>query len=111
MRKYMGRAYMAMAAKMQRQISREQALEMFREVLGHEGLTVEESHRTYYDTLEGHWGWRVRIEGHFSRIPADKRAAFDAELREAIQALATERGIPYTIHQLRVRLRRPRNWD
>jgi ubiquinone/menaquinone biosynthesis C-methylase UbiE len=111
MRKYMGRAYMAMAAKMQRQISREKALEMFREVLGHEGLTVEESHRTYYDTLEGHWGWRVRIEGHFSRIPADKRAAFDAELREAIQALATERGIPYTIHQLRVRLRRPRNWD
>jgi ubiquinone/menaquinone biosynthesis C-methylase UbiE len=111
MRKYMGRSYMAAAAKMQRQISREQALEMFRNVLGPEGLTVEESHRTYYDTLEGHWGWRVRIEGHFSRIPADKRQAFDAEVREAIQGLATERGIPYTIHQLRVRLRRRRNWE
>jgi ubiquinone/menaquinone biosynthesis C-methylase UbiE len=111
MRKYMGRAYMAAAAKMQRQISREQALEMFRRVLGPEGLTVEESQRTYYDTLDGHWGWRVRIEGHFSRIPTDKRQAFDAEVREALQSLTTDRGIPYTIHQLRVRLRRPNHWE
>jgi ubiquinone/menaquinone biosynthesis C-methylase UbiE len=111
MRKYMGRAYMAAAAKMQRQISRDQALEMFRRVLGPEGLTVEESNRTYYDTLDGHWGWRVRIEGHFSRIPAEKRQAFDAEVREALGGLATTKGIPYTIHQLRVRLRRRRNWE
>jgi ubiquinone/menaquinone biosynthesis C-methylase UbiE len=111
MRKYMGRAYMAAAAKMQRQISREQALDLFRRVVGQEGLTVEESQRTYYDTLDGHWGWRVRIEGHFSRIPADKRRAFDAEVRDALQGLATERGIPYTIHELRVRLRRPDHWE
>jgi ubiquinone/menaquinone biosynthesis C-methylase UbiE len=111
MRKYMGRAYMAAAAKMQRQISREQALDLFRRVVGQEGLTVEESQRTYYDTLDGHWGWRVRIEGHFSRIPADKRQAFDAEVRDALQGLATERGIPYTIHELRVRLRRPDHWE
>ena len=111
MRKYMGRAYMAMAAKMQRQISREQALALFARTLGREGLTVDESRRTYWDTLEGHWGWRVRIEGHFSRIPADKRAAFDAEVRDALQSLSTERGIPYTIHQLHVKLRRPQNWE
>ena len=111
MRQYMGRAYLAAAARMQRQITREQALDMFRRVLGPEGLSVEESHRTYYDTLDGHWGWRVRIEGHFARIPAEKRQAFDADVRDALRALTTERGIPYTIHQLRVRLRRRRNWE
>jgi ubiquinone/menaquinone biosynthesis C-methylase UbiE len=111
MRKYMGRSYMVTAAKMQQQISRERALELFAGALGREGLGVDESRRTYYDTLEGHWGWRVRIEGHFRRIPADKRAAFDAEVREAIECLSTERGIPYTIHRLHVRLRLPNAWD
>jgi hypothetical protein len=111
MRKYMGRAYMVTAAKMQQQISREQALDLFARTLGRDGLTVVESRHTYYDTLDGHWGWRVRIEGHFSRIPVDKRAAFDAEVREAIHELSTERGIPYTIHQLHVKVRRPQYWD
>jgi ubiquinone/menaquinone biosynthesis C-methylase UbiE len=110
-RKYMGRAYMVAAAKMQRQISREQAVELFAGTLGREGLTVDESRHTYYDTLDGHWGWRVRIEGHFSRIPADKRAAFDDEVRDALQELSTERGIPYTIHQLHVKLRHPNSWE
>jgi hypothetical protein len=69
-------------------------------------LTVDESHQTHYDTLDGHWAWRVRIEGHFSKIPAEKRADFDAEVREALEGLATDRGIPYTIHRLHVKLRR-----
>jgi ubiquinone/menaquinone biosynthesis C-methylase UbiE len=103
MRRYMGRAYMLAAGKMQRQISREGALELFQRWFPR--VSVDESHQTYYDTLDGHWAWRVRIEGHFSKIPADKRKEFDAEVREALQGLATNRGIPYTVHQLHVKLR------
>lgn len=105
-RQYMGRAYMVRSARRQKQISRDGARALFGRWFPADRLTVEESHETYYDTLEGHWAWRVRIEGHFSDIPADRRADFDAEVREALRGLATDRGIPYTIHQLHVKVRR-----
>jgi ubiquinone/menaquinone biosynthesis C-methylase UbiE len=107
-RKYMGRAYMLTAGKMQRQISRARAVELFAPLFDPGQVDVAETFETFYDTLDGHWGWRVRIEGHFSGIPADKRGAFDAEVRDALATLATERGIPYTIHKLHVTVRHPR---
>ncbi|MGA8100777.1 MAG: hypothetical protein WB869_01410, partial [Candidatus Acidiferrales bacterium] len=61
---------------------------------------------TYYDTLEGHWGWWVRIEGHFLQMPPDTKEACDQEVKAALESLAGERGIPYTIHQLHVKVRR-----
>jgi hypothetical protein len=48
----------------------------------------------------------VRIEGHFVKIPPEKKAACDREVREALQRLAEPQGIPYTIHQLHVEVRR-----
>jgi ubiquinone/menaquinone biosynthesis C-methylase UbiE len=104
-RRYMGRAYMLHAGKMQRQISRDVAVGWFQPLFEPERLTVDESFETFYDTLDGHWAWRVRIEGHFSAIPADKRQEFDREVRDALATLATDRGIPYTIHQLHVNVR------
>ena len=103
-RRYMGRAYMMAAGRMQRQISREGARQLFEPKFG-ERLTIDETLETYYDTLDGHWAWRVRIEGHFSAIPADKRPAFDADVRAALETLTTDRGIPYTLHQIRVSVR------
>lgn len=103
-RRYMGRSYMRHAGSMQRQISKEAALQLFRPLFPEDRLSVEESFETCWDTLEGHWAWRVRIEGHFRGIPADRRALFDAEVRDALASLATDRGIPYTIHQLHVKV-------
>jgi hypothetical protein len=68
-------------------------------------LAVEESSETYYDTLEGHWGWWVRIEGHFVDIPPERKQQCDREVRVALSHLERAEGIPYTIHQLRVRVR------
>jgi hypothetical protein len=38
-------------------------------------------------------------------MASEKREACDAAVRTAISTLATEKGIPYTIHLLHVRLR------
>jgi hypothetical protein len=85
---------------MRTQLKKEEAFQLFAATLPQERLSIEESYETYYDSLEGHWGWWVRIEGQFVRIPADKREACDREVRDALLSLAEERGIPYTIHRL-----------
>jgi ubiquinone/menaquinone biosynthesis C-methylase UbiE len=104
--KYMGPALLLDSARMRKQLKREEAFELFATALPSEQLSIEESYETYYDTLEGHWGWWVRIEGQFIGIPADKREACNREVRNAMLSLAGEKGIPYTIHQLHVILRR-----
>ena len=58
-------------------------------------------------TIEGHWSWWVRVEGHFVKIPAEKKVQCDSQVREALQSLAGPQGIPYTIHELHVKLRHP----
>ena len=65
-------------------------------------LTVQMS---YYDVcgVGGQVRW-VRIEGHFVQIPPAKKQACDAEVKKALLSLAEPEGIPYTIHQLHVRL-------
>jgi hypothetical protein len=91
---------------MRKQLKKEEALQLFGTTLPPERLSVEESYETYYDSLEGHWGWWVRIEGQFIGIPGDKRETCNREVRDALLSLAGEKGIPYTIHRLHVALRR-----
>jgi hypothetical protein len=81
-------------------------LQLFSQALDPQHLSVDESFTTYYDTLEGHWSWWVRVEGHFVKIPAEKKAQCDTQVRAALQSLAGPQGIPYTIHELHVKLRR-----
>jgi ubiquinone/menaquinone biosynthesis C-methylase UbiE len=104
--KYMGPALFLDSTRMRKQLKKEEALQLFGTTLSPERFSIEESYETYYDSLEGHWGWWVRIEGQFIRISADKRAACDREVRDALLSLAGEKGIPYTIHRLHVVLRR-----
>jgi len=104
--KHMGPQRLLESARMRKQLTREAAHKLFSQVFDPSQLSVEESHTTYYDTLEGHWGWWVRIEGHFMQIPQEKKRACDLEVRQAIAALEQPEGIPYTLHQLHVKLRR-----
>jgi ubiquinone/menaquinone biosynthesis C-methylase UbiE len=104
--KYMGPALLLDSARMRKQLKKEETFQLFAAALPQERLSVEESYETYYDSLEGHWGWWVRIEGQFIGIPSDKRETCNREVREALLSLAGERGIPYTIHRLHVMLRR-----
>jgi len=103
---YMKPARMIEAAALRKQLSVEGATALFGSVFDDADLTVEESYHTYHDSLEGHWAWWVRIEGQMLDIPPEKKAACDAAVRAGLASLATERGIPYTVHLLHVRLRR-----
>jgi ubiquinone/menaquinone biosynthesis C-methylase UbiE len=103
--KYMGPALLLDSARMRKQLRKEEAFDLFAKTFPPSRLSVEESYETYYDTLEGHWGWWVRIEGHFMQIPPDKREACNREVKDALASLAEDKGIPYTIHLLHVKLR------
>src|SRR5579872_2069682 len=103
--KYMGPALLLDSARLRKQLTREAASQLFSKVFASPGLSVDESFTTYYDTLEGHWSWWVRVEGHFVKIPQEKKAACDRDVRQALQSLAEPQGIPYTIHELHVKLR------
>lgn len=102
---YMGPVLLLRSAAMRKQLTKDEALRLFQRKFGRWHLTVDESYQTYYDTLEGHWSWWVRIEGHFIQIPAEKKKDCDREVKDAVAALQTERGIPYTIHLLHVKAR------
>jgi len=104
--KYMGPALLLDSARLRKQLTRDAALQLFAGVFEPSCLSVEESFRTYFDTLEGHWSWWVRVEGHFVKIPPEKKTQCDRDVRAALQALSEPRGIPYTIHELHVRVRR-----
>ena len=103
--KYMTPAMMVEAASLRKQLTVEQASALFGKAFGSHRLSVEESYHTYYDTLEGHWAWWVRIEAQLVNIPQVVRVECDQAVRAAIATLETERGIPYTVHLLHVRLR------
>lgn len=105
--RYMGPALLLDSARMRKQISRQAAFDLFSAVFGTERLSVEESYETYYDTLAGHWGWWTRIEGHFVQVPVRQKRQCYRQVKKALLKLEQERGIPYTIHQLHVRLRNP----
>jgi len=103
--KYMGPARFLESARMRTQLTREEALRLFSETFDPRQVSALESYDTYYDSLEGHWGWWVRIEGQFVSMPPETREACDREVRRALSDLSTEKGIPYTIHCLHLMLR------
>jgi len=103
--KYMTPAMMVEAASLRKQLTVEQASALFGKAFGSHRLSVEESYHTYYDTLEAHLAWWVRIEAQLVNIPQGVRVECDQAVRAAIATLETERGIPYTVHLLHVRLR------
>jgi len=103
--KYMGPALFVQSAKLRKQLTKDEAFALFAKYLNHRRLLIEESYNRYYDTLEGYLGWWVRIEGQFVRIPAEKREQCDSEVKKAISMLQEDRGIPYTIHELHVKIR------
>jgi ubiquinone/menaquinone biosynthesis C-methylase UbiE len=104
--KYMSPAAMVKAASLRKQLTLEQATTLFRQTFDSSTLSVEESYHTYYDTLDGHWGWWVRIEGQLLEIPSEKKEECDQAVRAAISTLTTDEGIPYTVHLIHVRIRR-----
>jgi len=104
--KHMGPALLLESAKMRKQLTRDAAYRLFAQQFSPSQLSVEESYETYYDTLEGHWAWWVRIEGHFMRIPPQRKKVCNEEAKLAISGLGERDDIPYTLHQLHVRLRR-----
>jgi ubiquinone/menaquinone biosynthesis C-methylase UbiE len=100
--KYMGPSLLLKSTRMRKQLTKDAAFQLFSRYFGSSRTSMEESHNTYYDTLEGHWGWWVRIEGHFVQIPPEKKPACDAEVQATLLRLSEPEGIPYTIHQLHV---------
>jgi len=100
--RYMGPTALLESAALRKQLTREQACALFEPAFDAARLSVTESYHTYHDSLEGHWSWWIRAEGHFVRIPPDRRARCDQEIKQALAGLATDEGIPYTIHLLRV---------
>jgi len=103
--KYMGPAQFLESVRMRTQLTRQESLRLFRETFDPRQVSAEESHETYFDSLEGHWGWCVRIEGQLVSMAPERRAACDQEVRKALSDLSTEKGIPYSIHCLRLTLR------
>lgn len=93
------------AALSRQRLTVETVEEAFRPIFAERDLLVTDSYHTYYDTLEGHWSWFCRIEGQFSGVPAELKAQCDRSIKEALSTLETEKGIPYTIHLVHVRIR------
>ena len=102
--RYMGAAGLLHSARMRKQLTKEEVFQLFSRAFDTARLAVEESYATYFDSLEGHWAWWVRIEGQFLKIPAQKKCDCDREVKDALANLEGERGIPYTIHLLHARL-------
>ena len=103
--KYMGAARFLESARIRTQLTREEALRLFSGIFDPRHVSAVESYDTYYDSLEGHWGWWVRIEGQFVSMAPETRKACDREVRGALSDLSTEEGIPYTIHCLHLTAR------
>lgn len=102
--RWMGPIELLKSAAMRKQLTKKEAEALFQNMFGHR-ISVEESLDTYYDSLEGHWKWWVRIEGHFLQITTDKRRQCDREVKNALASLQTTAGVPYTIHLLHVQVR------
>lgn len=103
--RFMGPKLLIESAKLRKQLERAEAETLFAKYFDPSSLSVTESYTTYYDSLEGHWGWWVRIEGQLVKIPAERKAACDEAVRLAMMELDTDQGIPYTLHAIHVRIR------
>jgi ubiquinone/menaquinone biosynthesis C-methylase UbiE len=103
--RYMGPKRLLEAASMRQHLTRQEAENIFRDAFSDYDVEVTESFDTYFDTVEGHLGWWVRIEPQLLGIPEGKREACIAEVKEALASLATEQGVPYTKHTLHAAVR------
>ena len=101
---YLGLGRLVEAAKMRHRFTRDEARVRFADAFGPERVQVDEVYETYYDTIEGHTRWWVRFEPQLLAIPAERRGECEREVRAALAALETDRGVPYTLHQLHVRI-------
>ena len=104
--RYVKPARLIEAAALRKQLSLAEATALFRSAFDADELTVHESYHTFYDSLDGHWAWWVRIEGQTLDVAPEQKAECDAAVRAALATLETRQGIPYTVHLLHVRLRR-----
>jgi len=104
-RKYMSLSSLVESSMMRKQLTKDAAIQLFSKNFRQHELTIEETYETYYDTLEGHWSWWVRIEGHFVKVPPHMKEQCDQEVKKAMSNLGTEKGIPYTVHLLHVKRR------
>jgi ubiquinone/menaquinone biosynthesis C-methylase UbiE len=102
--KYMGPALFIESTKLRQQLTKDDTAALFAKHFTPGTVAVEERDETYYDTLEGHLRWWVRIEGQFLNIPVANRARCDDDVRQALAGLQDTRGIPYTIHELHVKV-------
>lgn len=103
--RYLTPKQMLEAASRRQQLTADQTRAIFAEGFAAPSLTVSESYHTYYDTLDGHFGWWVRIEGQFVDMSPEVREQCDEAVKAALQELQTADGIPYTVHLLHVRVR------
>jgi ubiquinone/menaquinone biosynthesis C-methylase UbiE len=103
--KYMGLRYLVEAAGMRHRFTKDETQALFGETFGPDRVQVDEIYETYFDTVDGHLGWWVRLEAQLLAVPAERRNECQREIREVLAALETDQGVPYTIHQLHVQVR------
>lgn len=103
--KYMGPKKLLAAAQLRFQFTREEAEDFYARKFGRDRVEATEIYRVYHDTVENHLIWWVRIEPQLVDIPADRKEACFAEVRSALARLDVGEGVPYTMHQLRVKVR------
>ncbi|HEX3558179.1 MAG TPA: class I SAM-dependent methyltransferase [Pyrinomonadaceae bacterium] len=109
--KYMGASNLFASARLRKQLTAEEATDLFSQALPDRPVWVRELYKTYHDTLEGHWRWWVRIGGQLDYIPQSERARCEGEVRLALRQLEGPEGIPYTVHVLHAKVGRGRETE
>jgi ubiquinone/menaquinone biosynthesis C-methylase UbiE len=104
--KYMGAKKLFASAGLRKQFTAQEAADLFSRAFPDRLVEVTEITKTYYDTLEGHWRWWVRIGGHFDSLPQPERSQCEAAVRLALRELEEPEGIPYTVHVLHAQVGR-----
>ncbi|ALA58442.1 class I SAM-dependent methyltransferase [Nitrospira moscoviensis] len=102
--KYMGATALLQSTLLRKQLTKEAAGALFSSVFPPERVVVTDSYETYYDSLDGHWSWWIRAEGHFAQMDPERRKRCDLDIKRALAGLMTEKGIPYTIHCVHVQI-------
>ena len=107
-RRHLGLARWLESARRRAHLTLEKAGEVFGNGLPGHHIQVRELVETHLDSLDGHMAWWVRLEGHFTDLDRAARSDFFSEIRQALERLQTDAGIPYTTHILHVSSRSPR---
>lgn len=103
--RFMGPRALLEATMMRQHFTVESAQALFDRHFEAGRVQITESYTTYYDTVDGHLGWWVRIAPQLIAIPEEKRADFDAAIHQALGALGPADRIPYTMHTVRAHAR------